>query len=360
MKKIYYLEHSCINDVVFTKNSNDFVVSELPLYEFSNCGEHLILHVRKKDLTTWDMLKILSEHSGAKVRDFGYAGLKDKDGMTMQYISIHKKFENFFENFKHDKIKILNKTYHNNKIKIGHLKANRFFIRLKKVNEINASKITHALNKLATDGFGNYFGYQRFGKEQNNAQQGLQILQGTYKTKNKKIKNFLISAYQSELFNNWLSRRIEISKLVENFSVKELKNIFPYDEQVLKSLKAQKQFLKIFDGDIMHHYPHGRAFVCEDVQNEAQRFLDKKVVLTGWLLGEKSIKSSCIPKQIEDEIFNEEYAKGLNGSRRFAWSFLEDVEYTYKEQDAWFEFNFSLQKGSYATTVLDEILKQGE
>ncbi|TEY31032.1 tRNA pseudouridine(13) synthase TruD, partial [Campylobacter sp. CH185] len=86
-KPLYSLKHSPIN-AYFSKNSDDFVVRERPLYEFSGKGEHLILHINKKDLTTNEALKILSEASGVKIRDFGYAGLKDKQGSTFQYLSM--------------------------------------------------------------------------------------------------------------------------------------------------------------------------------------------------------------------------------------------------------------------------------
>ncbi len=353
------LKHSPLKDVVFTKNSSDFSVKEIPLYDFTKEGEHLILHLRKKDLTTWDMLKILSEISGAKVRDFGYAGLKDKDGMTTQYISILKKYEDKFENFSHAKIKILSKTYHKNKIKIGHLKGNRFFIRLKKVSAIDAKKLQSGLEFLDQNGYPNFFGYQRFGREQKNAQDGLKILKGELKYKNKKMKNFLISAYQSELFNSWLSKRIEISHLVENFGADELKKMFDFDDELIKKLKNQNQFLKIFSGDILHHYPHGKAFLCEDLGKEIQRFEQRQITLTGWLVGSRALKSEGEAKRIEEDFFKEavNFQEKMTGSRRFAWSFLEDLEYKYIEEKAWFEMNFTLQKGSYATTILDELVK---
>ncbi len=355
---MYILKHSSLKDIVFTKNSSDFVVNELPAYEFSGEGEHLIMLVRKKDLTTWDMLKIFSSVCGAKVRDFGYAGLKDKDGLTTQYVSILKKYEEHFENFSHEKIKILNKTYHNNKLKIGHLKANRFFIRLKKVNEINSKKLSSGLDFLYQHGYPNFFGYQRFGKEQKNAEDGLKILKGELKMKNVKMKKFLISAYQSELFNKWLEKRIEISHLVESFSINELKNMLDFSEQTIKNLKNQKQFLKIFSGDVMHHYPHGKAFLCEDLDEEVKRFFTKQTTLTGFLLGCKAMQSQDDAKKIDDDIFRMEHIEEMNGSRRFAWSFLEDLEYRYIEEKAWFEMNFTLQKGSYATTILEQLLKR--
>lgn len=360
MKRIFFLKHSPLHDLIFTKNSNDFIVSEIPLYDFSNEGEHLVLHVRKKDVTTWEMLKVFSEVSGAKVRDFGYAGLKDKDGLTMQYVSILKKYESAFENFSHPKIKILDKTYHKNKIKIGHLKGNRFFIRLKKVSSVSAKKLEDGLSHMKLHGYPNFFGYQRFGREKSNANDGLEILQGKRRVKNRKMEKFLISAYQSELFNSWLSRRIEISHLFSDFSVKELKSIFSLDEKTLKETKNQKQFFKIFKGDILHHYPHGKAFLCEDLPHEEQRFFNHEVSPTGWLVGNRAIRSEDVAKSYEDEIFKSAlpYIDKMTGSRRYAWSFLEDVDWNYREEEAWFEMNFTLQKGSYATVVLHELIKE--
>lgn len=360
MERRFFLNHSPIDGVHFTKNANDFTVTEIPLYPFSGEGEHLVLHVRKKDLTTWQMLQALSEISGAKVRDFGYAGLKDKEGMTIQYVSIHKSHEKAFENFSHPNIKLLSTTYHNNKIKMGHLKGNRFFIRLKKVLATDALKLEQALRTIKAQGYPNFFGYQRFGKEGDNFEQGLAILQGKRRERNKKIHDLLISAYQSSLFNAWLSRRIEMSKLVESFSEKELADIFPWDKATLKSLKAQKQFLKLLPGDVCHHYPHGKAFVIEDVETEAARFEAKDAVLTGWLAGNRAMRTEGIAKEVEDVYCAqaEPYLAQMNGARRFAWSFAEDVEWNYREEEAWFEMHFSLQKGSYATVVLEEILRR--
>ena len=47
----------------------------------------------------------------------------------------------------------------------------------------------------------------------------------------------------------------------------------------------------------------------------------------------------------------------MDGARRFAWAFLSDVEYKYIDEENWFEMHFSLPKGSYATVILEELLK---
>ena len=116
-KPLRVLRHSKIN-AYFSKNSEDFVVREKPLYEFSGEGEHLIIQICKKDLSTNEALRILSEFSGAKMRDFGYAGLKDKQGCTFQHISLPKKYEILFGFDKKHK-KELKKIAKKHKIKLN-------------------------------------------------------------------------------------------------------------------------------------------------------------------------------------------------------------------------------------------------
>jgi len=108
-------------------------------------GEHLVLQVRKKDLTTWEMLDAISNHVGIRRRDMGYAGLKDKHAMTIQYISVMAVHEEKLKGFAHDKSKILSMVRHNNKIRVGHLKGNRFKIRLKKVLGVQKDKFDSVL-----------------------------------------------------------------------------------------------------------------------------------------------------------------------------------------------------------------------
>ncbi|WP_233144780.1 tRNA pseudouridine(13) synthase TruD [Campylobacter pinnipediorum] len=360
-KPLFYLTHSPIN-VHFSKNSDDFVVREIPLYEPSGDGEHLLIQIQKKDLNTQQALQILSEVTGAKMRDFGYAGLKDKQGMTTQFITLPKKFESNLSNFSHDKMKILSVNYHKNKLKIGHLKGNSFFIRLKKVMPSDALKLNEILNSIDKNGFANYFGYQRFGKFQDNSQSGLELLQhGTVngkKIKNPKMKDFLVSAYQSELFNKYVSKRVEISRFVNDFSEKEICDIYKFNKDIVKKLKSQKQFFKLLPGEVLGHYPFGKCFLCEDLDNELERFLKRDLTSCGLLIGSKAYKSVGLANEIENEIYKQafEFESKMNGGRRFSWSYVENLSYKYNEETAQYSISFGLQKGSYATVVLEEVL----
>ena len=347
-----YLSHSKI-DVVFKQTKDDFVVTEEPLYEFSGEGEHLILKIRKKDLATWDALEIIAKFVGCKSRDIGYAGLKDKNAMTIQCISINKKYEEKLKSFNHPNIKILNTTYHNNKIKVGHLKGNKFFIRLKRVNLIDCRKIEEALGKIVTYGMPNYFGFQRFGIEGDNYKKGKAIIEGTLKEKRRNLKQMYINSYQSYLFNSWLSKRIEISKLVDAFEPKEICERLNLPLDVVKRMKKQKHPLKIMTGDLLSHYPFGKIFTIDDLETESDKFYERDRVPTGLLSGKRVKNSEGLAYEIEKE-FQEQ--TGEDGARRFAWIFPTEVESNYKEEKNWMELQFFLPKGSYATELIAEII----
>ncbi len=354
MDRFYSLNHSSI-DFVFKQTPRDFVVEELPLYEFSGEGEHLVLFIRKKSLSTLELVGIIAKYLGIKNKEIGYAGLKDKHAMTKQYISIHKQHEEAMESFSHDNVKIITKTYHNNKIKIGHLKGNRFYIKLKKVNPTSAQKIDEALKNISKQGMPNFFGYQRFGNDGDNHIEGEKIAKGEKKERNPKIKRLLINAYQSHLFNLWLSRRLEINTLIQNFEVKELESLLNMPNEELTKMKAQKHPFKLIRGDIMEHYPYGRLFDFDGEEDDCNRFNDRGISPTGLLCGNKVKTSSdnawVIEKEFDDEI-------NADGARRYAWVFPDGVEGRFKPEEAHYELNFSLPKGSYATVLIEELAKR--
>lgn len=348
MNRIPWLNHAPVS-FLFNQNARDFVVDEIPLYDFSGEGEHLVLRIRKKGLSTQEMLKILTQYIGIKQRDIGYAGLKDKQAMTTQYISLHRNYEQALQDFSHPAIKILETHLHNNKLRIGHLKGNRFFVRLKKVNPTDAQKIQNIYQHVANAGFPNFFGYQRFGRDGDNAVAGKELV--AKKTKGRQSK-FLLSAYQSDLFNRWLNKRIEMSKIIDSFSTDEIKSALDLPLDVIKEVKQQKSFFKLLPGDLMHHYPYGKVFELESME-ESCRFDQKEIVPTGLLPGNKVKRAGGLAGRIEAS-FDDENLKEP-GSRRFAWVYPEACECRYKEEDAWCELNFTLPKGSYATVLIEQI-----
>jgi len=336
----------------FNKNSENFVVEEIPLYPFAHTGEWLMLKVRKKGLTTDEMLKKLSSATGIKIRDIGYAGLKDKEGMTIQWISVPRKYRDKINKFQDRQIKIVEQDLHRNKLKIGHLKGNKFFVRLKKVLPVDAKKIDSVLKEIKKYGIPNFFGYQRFGKFGNNWEEGKAIIEGEKFIKNRKLEKFLISAYQSKLFNDWLKERIKLSNIFD-LSEKELL-MAGFKKEIIKFVKAQEHPFKLLPGDVMMHYPMGKFFYLEDVE-DTKRFLKKEITVTGLLPGKKALRAKDFAREIEEKYDELIPAKG---DRRAAWIFPEIVEKKYLKDYAQYEIVFTLPKGAYATTLI-EILQNG-
>lgn len=338
------------NTFIFNPSPRDFTVEEIPLYDFTGKGEHLILKIRKKEMTTWEMLDVLSNHLGIRRRDISYAGLKDKHAMTIQYISLPAKLEAKLSSFSHEKIKILDTTRHNNKIRVGHLKGNRFEIRLKKVLGVQKDKLDSVLKWIKQNGVPNYFGNQRFGTNGTNWEEGKKLLEGTLKMRDRKTREFLMGAYQSYLFNKWLAKRMELNLLLEKFSETETETLLSLPQGSLKGVKSQPNFFKLLEGDLMMHYPYGKLFEATDPKAEAERFATKDTAPTGLIPGTKTKRAAGTAGLLE-KMFDEEIK--LYGARRYAWVQVTEIGKQYVEEKAHYELSFVLPKGSYATNVLD-------
>ncbi|WP_027327532.1 tRNA pseudouridine(13) synthase TruD [Helicobacter pametensis] len=348
----------------FAQSPRDFIVQEIPLYEWSDQGEHLILQIRKKGLSTQEMIKILCQVIGCKTKEVGYAGLKDKNALTTQYISLpyslYAKVIASQDTLASKNIKILSFARHHNKIRIGHLKGNAFFIRLKKVMPHDLCKLESIMQKISIEGIPNYFGFQRFGKFGDNFLEGKQIIDGSKKIRDRQLSEFLISSYQSHLFNQWLAHRIKLCKILQAFSPKDahmaLGDQFhlTISAQEIKLLAQQPHFFKIFQGDALHHYPYGKLFFAQDANmQDAQRFIQKDISPCGLLYGKKTTLPTDLALHLQMPFIDPKI--GAIGSYRFAWVFPQKLKYHYIPQKAHLELSFELPKGSYATILLEAL-----
>ena len=133
-KRVFIQNHKKI-DFTFTQNKYDFIVEEIPNRVFSGSGNYLILKIKKEWLSTWDLLGEISEAFGIDEHKIGYAGLKDKNATTTQYISIPLIKEKFLKELKHKNIEILEVTKDKMGLSIGDLAGNKFTITLKDVKK---------------------------------------------------------------------------------------------------------------------------------------------------------------------------------------------------------------------------------
>ncbi len=153
----------------------DFLVDEIPLYPPSGDGAHIYLFVEKQRLSTMDAARILAEHFGVPPAMVSFAGMKDKYAITRQHFSIEAPGidPQSVPSIRDERLRVLWVDRHTNRLKIGHLRGNRFSIRIRNVAPTDVLKADRVLRRLARQGVPNYFGEQRFGSRLNNHLLGL-------------------------------------------------------------------------------------------------------------------------------------------------------------------------------------------
>ena len=324
MQREYLQDREKIN-FKFEQTKEDFIVDENPR-KFSEKGNYLILRVQKTEMTTWDMIAAFAQYLNLPAEKIGYAGLKDKHATTTQYISIEAKYEKALKKFKHPGIKILKRTRDKYSIRMGDLVGNRFSINLFGVSPIEAGRIEKRAMKLAKDGLPNYFGYQRFGRDEDSITQAREMIAGELHIEDSKLKKFLISVYQSFYFNQWLRERVLLSREQNN-----------------------GKFL-LLEGDV-YLGEEGKLFTPKKMPQHD--FEAHKVVPTGLLCGRNVFRARDAAREIEEKYDDELlYEKG---SRREALIYPTDIKLEYKNNFDILNISFTLPKGSYATVFLEAI-----
>ena len=328
MKRVFLQKQTNL-DFKFYQNVNDFVVEEQPI-EFTGRGNFIILKIKKTNLGTWDLIDKLANGLQIYDNEIGYAGLKDKNATTTQYISIPRKYAKDIEKFKHGKIEILETYLHKVKLNIGDLKGNAFEINLHEVKEEDVFEIQRRVKQISKVGLPNYFGFQRFGRDvKENLEKAQKVIYGDLKIRDRKLEKMLISAYQSDFYNRWLAKRIEMS-----------------DDK-----------FKLLAGDVMLDLKQDKFFTPKSITDKIQEdFQNQKILPTGLLSGRGVYKAFGEAKAIEEE-FDDTYIQE-KGLRRAAIIFPKDISVKYNKKEATCKLKFTLPKAAYATVLIENISNQ--
>jgi tRNA pseudouridine13 synthase len=165
----------------------DFIVEELPLYEFSGQGEHVYLFIEKRGMNTHDVIRRLAKAFGVNRGAIGYAGLKDKQAVTRQHFSVYQtdpsRDQRSLERASHHpNFHILWSRRHTAKLRRGHHGGNRFIIYIRQVEPAMLPVARDILDVLVGNGAANYIGPQRFGYRQTSHLLGRMLLLGEYQS----------------------------------------------------------------------------------------------------------------------------------------------------------------------------------
>ncbi len=321
---------------VIKASPEHFQVEEVLPYAPCGQGEHVFVRLRRQGWNTADVGEALGRRLGLKSTDVGWAGRKDKNAVTTQSFSLRLPMAQPIDEIESMltalPFEILELKRHQNKLKTGHVAANRFGIILSQIPPHALDAATAIADKIREGGLPNYFGEQRFGIQLRNIDRAVALLRRG-KARGKK-EGFLVSALQSALFNLWLKERIE-----------------------------REAFDTLMMGDLVQKTDTGGMFVVEDLQEAAQRFAERKIIYTGPIYGHKMKPAGDRAGGYERRLLE---SLGLDagafkplraaGTRRPALLHLADL--TIAPVTEGLRFCFSLPSGAYATTVMREFTRE--
>jgi tRNA pseudouridine13 synthase len=322
-------------------HAEDFIVEEIPAYGPEESGEFLFLWVQKRELSSEQLVSHLARHLKIAHQDIGTAGMKDRQAVTRQMVSVPLRCQRLVESFEHERIRILEIHRHRNKLRTGHLKGNRFSILIRDVAP-GAEQLARAIgDELARTGVPNFFGDQRFGRDAETLKLGLALLQGTRhagaipRARRRFLLRLALSAVQSALFNRALAERI-----------------------------GDGLIHRVLAGDVMQVVASGGPFVAVDPALEQPRFDSREVVISGPIFGPKMKQPAEKPARREARLLEaagisleafERYSKLTPGTRRAYLIWPEGL--AISAVPAGIRLAFSLPAGCYATVVLREFQK---
>ena len=288
-----------LTTATFRQCPEDFNVHEIIGFQPAGEGEHLLVHVKKRDQNTQWVAGLLAELAGINRHDIGFCGLKDRFAIATQWYSLHLPGREIDLNqLQHADFQILSSGRHNKKLRRGDHAGNRFSILLRDF-DIDFERLSERLNAIEKQGVPNYFAEQRFGWDANNLVKAQQLIVDGRLKGNRQGTGIYLSAARSWLFNLLLHQYLAIGNL--NFE------------------------------DTGALWGRGRSATCGDFKQVENQ------VLEPW----------------SDWCHAMEHAGLKQQRRKFI---LKPSKLTYKPTDkGQFELNFELPAGSYATAILREI-----
>ena len=313
----------------------DFRVEEVPLYEPTGKGGHTFVHLEKRGRTTEEVARDLARAAGVRPGDVGYAGRKDRMSVSSQWFSVPGLAPERAARLELRDARVLGAVAHPHKLRTGHLKANRFTLVVRDAEPDALAAAPDRLRRLVEVGVPNRFGKQRFGRAGDNAEEGRRLLSGQARLRDRRRGRFLVSALQAEVFNAVLAER----------------------EAALAELRP---------GDVAVVHASGGLFVVEDLAAESPRADAFEISATGPIFGTKVLEPSGAVAEAERRIrlghgvpepLRPPPGIRIHGARRPLRVRPEDA--SVEQRDTELYLRFTLPPGSYATVLVEELLRAG-
>lgn len=403
---------------IIKQHADDFVVEEVPLYPFDGRGTHTCMLIEKVGLSTVQAAANVAQALNVRRRDIGYAGLKDARAVTRQWFSVEHVDPARVVALDVPRVRVLQVTRHGNKLRLGHLRGNRFVIRVRHVDAARFDELEAGLRRLCRLGVPNYFGRQRFGGRgdtwalgrallRDDVDEAIEVLLGrpgeadrgsirrarelfdegrfaeaarhwpglfiherralrtlerTGGNRRRAVhsidafaRRFYVSAYQSHLFNAIVARRL-VWGAAGGGAARD-------------GSTGPGGLGTLMRGDLAYVHAADRVFLVDDPDAEQPRADALQISPTGPLFGYRMSKPQGLPGEWEAELLAGEglsesaFRSGrlrTKGVRRALRVPVEDarMELGADRRGPYVELRFGLPRGAYATALLRELFRE--
>jgi tRNA pseudouridine13 synthase len=315
------------------REPGDFRVDEVLGFELTGEGEHCFLLIEKTGANTEFVARRLAQFAGLGKMAVSFAGLKDRQGCTRQWFSLHipGKTTPDWSLLDIPGVEVLSITRHNRKLKRGALRDNAFELLLREIVGAR-EEVEERLERIRCLGVPNYFGPQRFGHDDGNLLQAHALFRGE-SSPGRHLRGIYLSAARSWIFNQVLAKRVGEST---------------WDQALF--------------GDVFM-FSHSHSFFKADPGAEIDARLNTlEIHPSAPLWGRGELDSTGEVAKLESAIAEEHLLfrqglerAGLEMGRRPLRVPVSELQWDWLKEDV-LRLRFQLPAGSYATSVLREIL----
>lgn len=377
----------------------DFVVEELPLYPADGVGTHTYFLVEKAGLSTQQAVHDLARALNVPRHDIGFAGLKDARAVARQWMSVEHTPPERITALTIPRLRIIEVTRHRNKLRLGHLKGNRFVIKVRQTEPQRLAELQDALATLGRRGVPNYFGSQRFGYRGDTWAIGRAIVRGQID----EALHLLLGRPSRSDYGDIRHARELYERGEYRQASRTWPSIFQTERRALKALaqssgKPRRAFAAIdrttrsfyissyqshlfnrvvaarlpagleclWTGDLAWLHASGAVFSVEDAAAEQPRADAFDISPSGPLLGYRMTEPSGPAGDLEADLLHQEGLSRdafrsdtlrIKGSRRPLRFPVSDAQLALgaDERAPYLALQFVLPRGCYATALLREL-----